>query len=228
MRGEMRRVQKGSNVGVKVRVLKPPAVRRGELIDCAQRLFLSQGYDRTTINDVIAATGLSKGAIYHHFRSKEELLQAIAGRFAEQSLAVVASVLDDPARDALSSLNLMLALGREWKLEHLAELRAMFTTLLEPRNAMLYQRILEAVFSVLTPALTAIIEKGRQEGTFDVGDPRMTAETLLWLSNGRRPIVIGALTTAETDVAAAVAMILEDSGRRKPSLTAFWAWRTAA
>src|SRR5580704_16287249 len=112
----------------KVRVLKAPAVRRAELLDCAQRLFLTRGYEQTTVNDVIAATGLSKGAFYHHFRSKEDLLEAIAGRFARQSLAFVDAVQADPSRNAVQRLNFMLAVGREWKLEHLSELRAMFTT----------------------------------------------------------------------------------------------------
>ena len=47
----------------KPRVLKAPAVRRAELIDCAQRLFLSKGYERTTINDVIDATGALEGRV---------------------------------------------------------------------------------------------------------------------------------------------------------------------
>jgi AcrR family transcriptional regulator len=198
-------MQQGS--GAKVRVLKPPAVRRRELIDCAQAMFLSRGYERTTINDVIIATGLSKGAFYHYFRSKEDLLEAIAGRFAEQSLAFVAGVQSGHA--ALSSLNLMLEVGREWKLEHMRELRAMFTTLLKPENAMLYQRIVEAVYAVLTPALAAIIEQGQREGAFAAGDARVAAETLLWLGNGRRPVVIDALAKAETDPAAGVAMVMQ-------------------
>jgi len=192
----------------KLRVLKAPAVRRGELIDCAQRLFLSQGYERTTINDVIAATGLSKGAFYHHFRSKEDLLEAITARFAQQSLASVDGLLQDgQARNALETLNLLLAVGREWKLEHIAELRAMFTTLLRPENTMLYHRIVAAVYAVMTPIVAAIIEQGQREGLFAAGDTVVTAETLLWLSNGRRPVIIDALALAETDIAAAVAMI---------------------
>jgi len=190
----------------KIRVLKPPAVRRGELIDCAQAMFLSRGYERTTINDVIMATGLSKGAFYHYFRSKEDLLEAIAARFAGQSLGFVATLQAD--RDALASLNLMLSVGREWKLEHMRELRAMFTTLLKPENAVLYQRIVEAVFAVLTPALAAIIERGQAEGAFAAGDTQVAAETLLWLSNGRRPVVIEALVIAETDPDAALAMVV--------------------
>jgi AcrR family transcriptional regulator len=192
----------------KVRVLKPPAVRRGELIDCAQRLFLERGYERTTINDVIAATGLSKGAFYHYFASKEDLLEAIAQRFAGQSLGFVDTLQAEPGRGALASLNLMLAVGREWKLEHMRELRAMFTTLLKPENAVLYQRIVAAVFAVLTPALAAIIERGRGEGVFAAGDPRVSAEVLLQLANGRRPVIIDALAKAETDPDAALAMVV--------------------
>jgi AcrR family transcriptional regulator len=201
----MRREQ-AEGLAAKVRVLKPPAVRRRELIDCAQTMFLSRGYERTTINDVIVATGLSKGAFYHYFRSKEELLEAIAARFAGQSLGF----LDDvrAGRDALSSLNVMLAVGREWKLEHMRDLRAMFTTLLKPENAVLYQRIVEAVYAVLTPALAAIIEQGQREGTFAAGDARVAAETLLWLGNGRRPVIIEALAKAETDPGAGVEMVM--------------------
>jgi AcrR family transcriptional regulator len=191
----------------KVRVLKAPAVRRAELLDCAQRLFLTRGYERTTVNDVIVATGLSKGAFYHHFRAKEDLLEAIAGRFARESLGFIETLQADGRLDALRRLNLLLSLGREWKLEHMAELRAMFTTLLDPQNAVLYQRITDAVFRVLAPALARIIAQGAAEGVLDAGDHRLAAEVLLGLTNGRRVPVIEAMRVAETDVEAAITLI---------------------
>lgn len=194
--------------GARPRVLKAPAVRRAELIDCAQRLFLMHGYERTTINEVISATGLSKGAFYHHFRSKEDLLEAIASRFALQSLAVVDELRATQGLNALQRLNRLLAFGREWKLEHIAELKAMFTTLLKPENAVLYHRIVDAVFAELAPALAAIIDEGEREGVFAAGDARTAADTLLWLSNARRPIVIAALAEAETDIEAGLAMLV--------------------
>jgi len=197
-----------SAAGQKLRVLKAPAVRRAELIGCAQRLFLTQGYERTTINDVIAATGLSKGAFYHHFRSKEDLLEAIVERFAQESVAFSERLRPDSGVDALGRLNLLLSLGREWKREHITELRGMFATLLEPGNIALYQRIVGAVFTVLTPALSAIIAEGNAESVFDAPDPDLVAEMLLELSTGRRALVIEALTTAETDVEAGLAMIV--------------------
>jgi AcrR family transcriptional regulator len=198
-----------SEAVAKIRVLKAPAVRRAELIDCARRLFLTRGYERTTINDVIAAAGLSKGAFYHHFRSKEDMLEAIAERFAHESAAFARDLGADPALNALQRLNLLLSLGRDWKREHIAELRAMFTTLLYPENAVLYHRIVDAVSAVLAPALARIIEQGVAEGVFDTGEPRLAAEILLGLSNGRRAVVIAALEVAETDVEAGLSMIVE-------------------
>jgi AcrR family transcriptional regulator len=188
-------------------VLKAPAVRRAELLDCAQRLFLTRGYEQTTVNDVIAATGLSKGAFYHHFRAKEDLLEAIAGRFASESLGFIQALQSDPQLDALQRLNRLLSLGREWKREHIGELRAMFTTLLDPQNATLYHRIVEAVSDVLAPALAEIIGQGEAEGVFDAGDPAVIAEVLLGLANGRRALVIAALERAESDADAAMAMV---------------------
>jgi AcrR family transcriptional regulator len=189
-------------------VIKAPAVRRAELIDCAQRLFLAKGYERTTINDVIAATRLSKGAFYHHFAAKEDLLEAIAARFAGESLAHVARVRGDASLTALERLNSLLAMTREWKIEHLPQLKAMFTTLLLPQNAILYHRIVSAVFAVMAPMLASIIDRGAREGAFDVTDARIAAEALLWLGEGRRTIVIQAMAVAKSgDPASAAQMV---------------------
>jgi AcrR family transcriptional regulator len=194
----------------KPRVLKAPAVRRAELIDCAQRLFLEKGYERTTVGDVIAATALSKGAFYHHFRAKEDLLEAIAARFARQAVDQAAGVESDASLNALERLNLMLALTREWKGEHLPELRAMFTTLLRPDNAVLYHRIVGAVFQAMAPTLTAVIEQGQAEGVFDLADASIAAEALLWLGEGRRLLVVQALDAAEAgDIDAATDLLVK-------------------
>lgn len=180
------------------RVIKAPAVRRAQLIDCARGLFLAKGYEKTTINDVIAATALSKGAFYHHFRSKEDLLEAIAERYAGQSLAYANAVAADRSLNALEQLNVLMAMTRDWKAENLPQLRAMFTTLLRPENATLYHRIVGAVFAAMAPTLTAIIAEGERQGVFDVDDAGLAAEALLWLGEGRRVLVVQAMALAET------------------------------
>jgi hypothetical protein len=115
----------------------------------------------------------------------------------------------DRSLNALQRLNLLLSLGRDWKREHIAELRAMLITLLYPENAVLYHRIVGAAMDVLAPALAAIIAQGEAEGVFDAGEPQMAAEVLLGLSTGRRTLVITALAEAERDVEGGLAMIVE-------------------
>src|SRR5579864_2290752 len=91
------------------RIVKKPDQRRNELLDCAQELFLARGYDNTTINDVIARAGVSKGALYHYFTSKEAMLEALAERFAARSIEALGDIFEDRSPDALSRLNAFLA-----------------------------------------------------------------------------------------------------------------------
>ncbi|HWA60487.1 MAG TPA: TetR/AcrR family transcriptional regulator [Caulobacteraceae bacterium] len=194
----------------KRRVLKAPAVRRAELVDCAQRLFLEKGYERTTINDVIAATGLSKGAFYHHFRAKEDLLEAIAERTAAQVLSQARGVLEDRSLDALQRFNALMATGREWKAAAMPQLRAMFMTLFAPENLALYHRIVQAMFQALGPVLTGIVEDGVASGVMDTPDPAIAVEAILKVAEGRRALIVEAMATAEAgDAARAVRLIMD-------------------
>ena len=62
--------------------------------------------------------------------------------------------------------------------------------------------------STVAPALAQIIEDGKAEGVFDTGDARTAADTLLWLSNGRRPLILAAMATADADVETAISLIV--------------------
>lgn len=60
---------------------KYPEVTVEKILEVAQRLFLEKGYDGTTIQDIVDELGgLTKGAIYHHFKSKEEIMDALGDK----------------------------------------------------------------------------------------------------------------------------------------------------
>ena len=57
---------------------KYPEVTVEKILKAAQKLFLEKGYDNTTIQDIVDELGgLTKGAIYHHFKSKEDIMDAL-------------------------------------------------------------------------------------------------------------------------------------------------------
>lgn len=65
------------------------------ILDVAFRLFMEKGYEHTSIQDIIDQLGgLSKGAIYHHFKSKEDILVAVTDRMTEESNQLLAVIRD--------------------------------------------------------------------------------------------------------------------------------------
>jgi AcrR family transcriptional regulator len=186
------------------RIVKRPDDRRNEILDAAQALFFERGYERTTVNDVIAQIGISKGGFYHHFSAKEDLLEGITARLSQDAVARVRDILDDPSLTALERLNGFLARSRSTKLADAPKFRAAFDVVFRPENLLLYHRINAASIAVMRPVLTGIIAQGKAEGAFTVPDPEATAEIILHLGASTYDAVartITAIGTEEEDAA---------------------------
>lgn len=184
------------------RVVKDPEVRRKELLDVAAALFFERGYERTTISDIMEKAGVSKGGFYHHFSSKEELLEALGARLARESVARFKDVLEEPGWDALTRLKAFFERARLIKMEDAPRLRASFEALLKPENIVLHHRINAAVTPVMAPLLARIIAQGKAEGQFDVADANATAEIVLHLLTSIRETLLRAINTLGTPEAA--------------------------
>src|SRR3954471_6638965 len=80
--------------------------RDQELVDIAARVFARQGYHATSIDDLVEATGLKRGGLYHYISSKEDLLIAAHERFIEPLLANARAIAaeDLSAEEALRRL----------------------------------------------------------------------------------------------------------------------------
>ena len=75
------------------RIVKDPEERRKELIDTAEQLFITNGYDQTAVSDIVKEVNLSQGAFYYYFESKEDVLVAIL----EKNVAVMEIALRQTA-----------------------------------------------------------------------------------------------------------------------------------
>jgi AcrR family transcriptional regulator len=86
------------------------AARRAQILEAARGCFAREGFHRTSMADILGAAGLSAGAVYRYFRSKEELVAAIAGQAGEglrERLAEVSSA--EPAPPPAEVLEAVLA-----------------------------------------------------------------------------------------------------------------------
>jgi AcrR family transcriptional regulator len=186
------------------RVIKHPSVRQEELLESARALFFERGFDATSVDDVIQRAGLSKGAFYHYFASKDALLEALATKMAAESLAQTADLLEDPTLNAFERLTAFLARGRQLKVEQAPQMLRMFEAVFRPENIALYHRLHAAVRQIMTPVLARIIEQGIEEATFRPSHPRTTAEILLQLATITHDVVARLLTATGADIPPAI------------------------
>lgn len=80
---------------------------REDILDAAKALFFEKGFDATSVNDIMSALSLSKGAIYHHFDSKDAILSALIAREAEPMVAGAERIFSAEGKGILQKL-------REW------------------------------------------------------------------------------------------------------------------
>jgi AcrR family transcriptional regulator len=176
------------------RVIKHPDVRRAEILDRATELFLRRGYDNVSLNDLIADAGVSKGAFYHWFSSKEALITALAERSAGAAFASVEGAVTACGGDALARLNAALQAGFDVNMQMGGpEQLAAMVSLLRPDNAHLYGRILAVEEALYIPLLARLISDGVADGIFETFDPEGVADMIYGLAARTNSTILNVL-----------------------------------
>ncbi|WP_225708805.1 TetR/AcrR family transcriptional regulator [Bradyrhizobium cenepequi] len=196
-------------------VKKKPDARRNELLDSAQALFLSKGYEATTVADIMERAGVSKGGFYHHFSAKEYLLEALAERMAADALTRLEPILDERGLDAVARMNAVLSQSRQLKIEDAAAIRAAFDAVFKPENIVLYHRLNRATGKVMLPLFVDILRQGKAEGRFRIDDPATTAEIILHLGASTRDAVARAIEASGTSQLEEAATALDERLRQQ-------------
>lgn len=146
------------------------------ILDAASELFIEKGYDGTSLQDIINKTKLSKGAIYHHFSSKEEIFERICGRIGEENSARLAAIRDDKN---LSGREKLKAIFRSSLLHPNQEevLRIVPYLLDNPRFLAIELR--DVINLVAPEFIQPILDEGVADGSIRVKDTRALAEVLM-------------------------------------------------
>ncbi len=92
------------------------AIRRNEILDAAQKLIYTKGYNQMTIQDVLDELKISKGAFYHYFNSKQALLEALIERIQMEANEMLTPIVDDPHLSAMEKLQRYFDTASKWKM----------------------------------------------------------------------------------------------------------------
>lgn len=159
---------------------KHPEQTVQQILNVAAQLFTDKGFEKTSIQDIIVALGMSKGAVYHHFRSKEEILEAVM----EQQFNYTAQMLDHlvtnttttPARDKLVQiLEHVVSDQQAHSLDRV--LRAQI------KNPVFIVRGIQQAVRIDAPVIAAILREGITDGSIHTEDPEACAEVFMMLVN---------------------------------------------
>ena len=160
---------------------KHPEETVEKILAVSAQLFLEKGYEHTTLQDIIDNLGgLTKGAIYHHFKGKEEILLAIADRMGEQTEAWMREIRADPCLTGAEKLRRMFraSLGNSDQ----TDLFALAPNML--KNPKLMAILLESMMGdVLPNYMEPVLREAVADGSVQTDCPEELGELLLLLAN---------------------------------------------
>lgn len=188
---------------------KYPEVTVEKILEVAKRLFMEKGYEETTIQDIVEGLGgLTKGAIYHHFKSKEDIMDAVSDQmfFENNPFEAVRNRTDLNGLQKMRAVILLnQADGERVKMGKQA--------LPILKNPAILSRLIESGRRVLAPQWLKLIEEGNRDGSIHTEFAQELAEVIpllsdLWLA----PSVFPASAEAVQRKFAFIAQMLEKMG----------------
>lgn len=158
-----------------MRTVKSAQERRNEILDVASELFVQKGFEGASTNDILEKVGIARGTLYYHFKSKEEILDAIVERINQQVVERLEEIVckkEIPIMErlvlAVRALRVDTELGEE-----------LMEQVHKPQNALMHQKMQEMLLRQITPLFQELIEEGIQQGLVETHFPKETLEMIL-------------------------------------------------
>jgi AcrR family transcriptional regulator len=159
--------------------IEAQAVRRDAFIDAAQRLIQRDGWERSSIQDVLDEAGTSRGAFYHYFDSKAALLEAVVERMVDGGIARIGPRVSQPGVSALEKFHALFSDIAQYKAEHRELILGFLRVWDSDENAVVREHFRRSMVRRLHPLLTVIVHQGVVEGSFSVRSPEATSRVVI-------------------------------------------------
>lgn len=161
-----------------MRIVKDAEERRNEILDVAERLFCTKGFDNTSTNDILTEIGIARGTLYYHFKSKEDILDAMIERLTNQMVEKASVIALDESIPVLERLTgTMLSLNVDNELGHMV-----MEQVHRPQNALMHQKLEHMLLGRVNRLITRITEDGIRQGIMHTDYPAEAVEMLMTYS----------------------------------------------
>ncbi len=165
------------------RQVKDHETRRKEILETAERFFLTEGYESTSIQGIIDAIGIAKGTFYHYFKSKEELLREWLLEEISTVIEMLESIVNDNSLNVIERLTKMYSKAAEWKLSKKSLVIPAVAVFYDDKNIVLREKLNKLVVQKTASIYTTLIEEGNIRGEFlkPFPYPEVAAKIILFI-----------------------------------------------
>ncbi len=139
-------------------------VRKKELIKIAYELFITKGYENTSVDEIIAKAGIAKGTYYYHFESKEQMLEEVVNMMIDAGVEKAKQILQSDLKIQEKLVYTILALRVTPKEQSMQD------AIHEKENIILHQKINNRIIEEAVPILSEIVREAKKEGLFNLDD----------------------------------------------------------
>lgn len=159
-------------------------VRKKQILDTAEKFFFEKGYAKTTISDIINKIDIANGTFYHYFKSKDDLLMAIIDRDVDASYERISEIVNNDNLTALEKINTIYESSFTSRIQNSDRTKLLLEVFYhnEDNILFLHKRNLEFLKRI-TPLFSKMMDQGMEEGVFNFGSSRFTAELILRMGN---------------------------------------------
>jgi AcrR family transcriptional regulator len=160
------------------------AARRREILEAAQRLVYTKGFDQMTIQDILDELQMSKGALYHYFGSKSAVLEALVERIVDEIEPSLIAIVQDESISGLDKLQRFFDTAVRWKTARKALMLSLIQVWYADENAIVRQKVFATMVRRVTPWFTKIIDQGIREASFTTHHPEHACQVSIYLLQG--------------------------------------------
>lgn len=157
------------------------AQRRNEILDVTRQLVYTKGYEAMSIQDILNSLKISKGAFYHYFDSKQDLLEGLIDRMGEEARAHFVPLMEDPSLPALEKLRQYFSGALQWKASQKDYMLELLKVWYSDENAIIRQKVSGKMLKWVAPPFGGVVRQGIREGVFSTDFPDQATEIIIFM-----------------------------------------------
>lgn len=160
------------------------AKKRQKILDAAQRFVFTKGYEQMSIQDILDEVQMSSGAFHHYFDSRQAMLEALVEQIRHETEKPLLPIIHDPQLSAIEKLQGFFDTLDRLRSARRADLVRLGQVWYADDNALVRQKVDEAIFQQRAPLLAEIVRQGVQEGIFTTAYPDQAGGIIMSLLQG--------------------------------------------